>query len=104
MSTLLQFAGLGEVRLSAAPLHLATGMCDGVHLGHQSVIEAAVHSARRSGGQAGVLTFWPHPSALFRPDNPTRLMMPAAMKRAVLARLGINLVIEQNFSAEFAAV
>ena len=104
MSGLFQYAGLEQARLPAGPLHLAIGMFDGVHLGHQSVIEAAVHSARRSGGLAGVLTFWPHPSALFRPDNPTRLIMPVAMKRAVLARLGIDLVIEQKFSAEFAAV
>lgn len=101
---MLQFAGLEPARPPAGPLHLAIGMFDGVHLGHQSVIEAAVHSARRSGGPAGVLTFWPHPSALFRPDHPTRLMMPATMKRAVLARLGVDLVIEQEFSREFAAV
>ena len=104
MSALLQFAGLEQARLPAGPLHLAIGMFDGVHLGHQSVIEAAVHSARRSGGQAGVLTFWPHPSVLFRPAQPTPLLMPAAMKRTVLARLGVGLVIEQNFSAEFAAI
>ena len=104
MSALLQYAGLGQARLPAGPLHLAIGMFDGVHLGHQSVIEAAVHSARRSGGQAGVLTFWPHPSVLFRPAQPTPLLMPAAMKRTVLARLGVGVVIEQNFSAEFAAI
>ena len=104
MSALLQFTGLEQARLPAGPLHLAIGMFDGVHLGHQSVIEAAVHSARRSGGQAGVLTFWPHPSTLFRPDQPTPLLMPVAMKHAVLARLGVEVVIEQNFSAEFAAV
>ncbi|HWA24066.1 MAG TPA: riboflavin biosynthesis protein RibF [Lacunisphaera sp.] len=101
---MLQFAGLEQARLPAGPLHLAIGMFDGVHLGHQSVIETAVHSARRSAGPAGVLTFWPHPSVLFRPDNPTRLLMPMAMKRAVLARLGVDVVIEQNFSREFAAV
>jgi riboflavin kinase/FMN adenylyltransferase len=104
VSGVLQYAGLEQARLSAGPLHLAIGMFDGVHLGHQSVIEAAVHSARRSGGRAGVLTFWPHPSALFRPANPTRLLMPVEMKRQVLARLGVDLVIEQNFSTEFAAV
>lgn len=104
MKTLLQYAGLAQASLPAGPLHLAIGMFDGVHLGHQSVIEAAVHSARRSGGQAGVLTFWPHPSALFRPDQPTPMLMPAEMKRAVLTRLGVDLVIEQNFSPEFAAV
>lgn len=102
MSTLLQFAGLAAARPPAGPLHLAIGMFDGVHLGHQSVIESAIQSARRSGGQAGVLTFWPHPSALFRPENPTRLLMPPEMKRAVLGRLGIDFLIEQNFTREFA--
>ena len=104
MSALLQFDGLERTALPARPSHLAIGMFDGVHLGHKSVIESAIHSARRSGGLAGVLTFWPHPSALFRPGNPTRLLMPPAMKRAVLARLGIDFVIEQNFSREFASI
>jgi riboflavin kinase/FMN adenylyltransferase len=85
-------------------LHLAIGMFDGLHLGHQSVIEAALHSARRSGGLAGVLTFWPHPSALFRPENPTRLLMPPGMKQAVLGRMGVDFIIAQNFSREFAAI
>lgn len=104
MKALLQFDSLGRAALPATPLHLAIGMFDGVHLGHQSVIESALHSARRSSGLAGVLTFWPHPSTLFRPENPTRLLMPPEMKRAVLGRLGIDFLIEQNFSREFAAV
>ncbi len=104
MSPLAYFDDLARVALPARPLHLAIGMFDGVHLGHQSVIESAIHSARRSGGLAGVLTFWPHPSALFRPDQPTRLLMPRAMKRRVLANLGLDFVIEQNFSREFAAI
>jgi riboflavin kinase/FMN adenylyltransferase len=101
---MLQFEGLETVRLPARPLHLAVGMFDGVHLGHQSVIEAAIHSARRSGGLAGVLTFAPHPSVLLRPDNPTRLLMPPAMKRTVLARLGLDALIEQKFSREYASL
>ncbi len=104
MSGLLQFDRLEEITLPARPLHLAIGMFDGVHLGHQSVIDSAVHSARRSGGLAGVLTFWPHPSALFRPENPTALIMPMEMKRQVLGELGIDFVIEQNFSREFAGI
>jgi riboflavin kinase/FMN adenylyltransferase len=102
VSALLQFDDLGRAVLPPRPLHLAIGMFDGMHLGHKSVIESALHSARRSGGLAGVLTFWPHPSALFRPDHPTPLLMPREMKRAVLARLGIDFVIEQNFSPAFA--
>lgn len=104
MSQLLQFDRLEGATLPQRPLHLAIGMFDGVHLGHQSVIDSAVHSARRSGGLAGVLTFWPHPSALFRPDKPTLLLMPVEMKRRVLAELGIDFLIEQNFSREFAGI
>ena len=104
MNAPLQFESLERAVLPPRPLHLAIGMFDGLHLGHQSVIESALHSARRSGGLAGVLTFWPHPSALFRPENPTRLLMPPEMKRAVLGRLGIDFLIEQNFSREFAQI
>lgn len=104
MSALLQFDGLERAALPARPLHLAIGMFDGVHLGHQSVIDSAVHSARPSGGLAGVLTFWPHPSALFRPENATPLLMPVEMKRRVLGGLGLDFLIEQNFSREFARI
>jgi riboflavin kinase/FMN adenylyltransferase len=101
---LLQFDGLERAALPARPLHLAIGMFDGVHLGHQSVIESAIHSARRSGGLAGVLTFWPHPSVLFRPDRPVPQLLPPAVKRRVLGGLGIDFLVEQAFSREFAGI
>jgi len=99
-----QFAGLEAVQLPARPLHLAIGMFDGVHLGHQAVIESAVHSARRCGGLAGVLTFWPHPSALFRPAERTRMLMSPEMKARVLGRLGVDVIIAQPFTREFAKI
>ena len=100
----LQFEGLENVALPARPLHLAIGMFDGVHLGHRAVIEAAVQSARHSGGLGGVLTFWPHPSALFRPGSPTRLLQDSRTKTRVLLTLGVDAVITQPFTPEFAAV
>jgi riboflavin kinase/FMN adenylyltransferase len=104
VNAVAQFDGLERVRLPALPWHLAIGMFDGVHLGHQSVVEAAIHSARRCGGLAGVLTFWPHPSALFRPAERTRLIMAPPMKRRVLARLGVDFLVEQAFTRDFAAI
>ncbi|MDQ5978889.1 MAG: riboflavin kinase / adenylyltransferase [Verrucomicrobiota bacterium] len=101
---MLQCDGLEVAQLPPKPLHLAIGIFDGLHLGHQSVIEAAIHSAKRSGGLAGVLTFTPHPSVLLRPENPTRLIMPSAMKRVVLARLGADVLIEHPFTPDYAAV
>ncbi len=84
------------------PLHLAIGIFDGVHLGHQAVIEAAVQSARRSGGVAAVLTFSPHPSAVLRPDQRTRLLLPPPARAHVLRRLGVETIVVQAFTPEFA--
>jgi len=104
VNPLAQFSGLENAALPPAPLHLAIGMFDGVHLGHRAVIEAAVQSARRSGGTAAVLTFAPHPSTLFRPDQPTRLIMDSGMKARMLHRLGVEAMITQPFTPEFASV
>jgi riboflavin kinase/FMN adenylyltransferase len=99
-----QFHGLDGVQLPPQPLHLAIGMFDGVHLGHQAVIESAVHSAHRCGGLAGVLTFWPHPSRVFNPAKPVRMIMSPEMKFRVLLRLGVDAVIEQPFTLAFARI
>lgn len=103
MTAFRTIPGIGAAADLGGPLHLAIGMFDGVHLGHQSVIEAALHSAARTGGVAAVLSFWPHPSALFAPvERRTRLLMPPETKRRVLARLGVAALIEQPFTTEFA--
>lgn len=101
-----EFADLSvaAVALAGRPLHLAIGMFDGVHLGHRAVIEAAVSSARQSGGVAAVLTFWPHPSVLFRPENPTKLVMFGATKNRLLLALGVDAVVTQPFTPELARI
>ena len=99
-----QFDGLDRVALPALPLHVAIGMFDGVHLGHRVVIESAVQSARHSGGVSVVLTFSPHPSVLFRPDNPTRMILDLPSKVAKLGAIGIDAVVVQPFTRDFAAV
>lgn len=104
MNTPVQIEGLENAALPPQPLHLAIGMFDGVHLGHRAVVETAVHSARASGGVSGVLTFWPHPSTLFRPEKPTRLIQDAATKARMLVALGVDAVITQSFTRELAAV
>ncbi len=79
-------------------------MFDGVHRGHQAVISAAIHAARASGGQAGVLTFDPHPSRLFRPENATRLLQTLPEKLRRLAKLGVDFCVTHPFTPDFAAL
>ncbi|WPJ94063.1 riboflavin biosynthesis protein RibF [Coraliomargarita algicola] len=95
------FEALSELK---GELHLAIGVFDGVHLGHKAVIESAVFSARRSGGLCGVLTFDPHPSRLFRPEDPTRLIMPIETKTRMLHEVGVDCVIRKHFDHDFASI
>lgn len=99
-----RFESLDQVSLPEKPLHLAIGMFDGLHLGHQSVIDSAIRAARNSNSLAGVLTFWPHPSELFRSHDPTPQIMGPEMKEKVLAAREIDLIITQPFTREFASV
>jgi riboflavin kinase/FMN adenylyltransferase len=86
------------------PLQLAIGMFDGVHIGHRAVIETAIQSARRNGGIAAVLTFRPHPSRVLHARQPTRLIHDAATQAGLLAELGVDAVIVEPFTPEFARI
>jgi len=99
-----QFDGLDRVSLPQRPLHVAIGIFDGVHLGHRVVIESAVQSARTSGGVSAVLTFSPHPSVLFNPADPTRMILDLRAKVAKFGALGVEAVVVQPFTREFAAI
>lgn len=79
-------------------------MFDGVHLGHQAVIETATQLAQATQGINAVLTFWPHPSRLLRPENPVHMIMSPEIKVEVLRSHKVQYVIQQDFDAEFAAI
>ena len=81
---------------------LALGNFDGVHRGHQAVIRAAVDKAHAMNLSAHVLTFEPHPRALFQPNVAPFRLTPAADKERLLRALGIRHVIVQPFTKAFA--
>jgi riboflavin kinase/FMN adenylyltransferase len=85
------------------PLHLALGVFDGVHVGHQAVIARAVEAAAREGGLAGLLTFDPHPIRVIAPNKaPASLLETLDHKARVVADLGVQLFIPLHFDGEFA--
>lgn len=83
---------------------VAIGNFDGVHRGHQAVLERALEEAGRRRVPALALTFEPHPRKVFRPDAPLFVLTPPAMKAALLAELGFDAMVEQCFTREFAAL
>ena len=83
---------------------VAIGNFDGVHRGHQAVIDQAVSLAGETGGVPVVaLTFEPHPRSVFAPDNPVQRITPAPMKAAILAASGVTATLELTFDRVFAA-
>ncbi|WP_299938904.1 bifunctional riboflavin kinase/FAD synthetase [uncultured Nitratireductor sp.] len=83
---------------------VAIGNFDGVHRGHQSVLEPALEVAARENVPALVLTFEPHPRQVFRPDVPLFRLTPAPMKARLLGALGFDAVVEQAFDRAFSGL
>lgn len=80
---------------------VAIGNFDGVHRGHQAVLQRALDEARQRGVPALVLTFEPHPRTVFRPDMPLFVLTPPPVKARLLSDFGFDAVIEQDFTREF---
>jgi riboflavin kinase/FMN adenylyltransferase len=74
------------------PRHVAIGTFDGVHRGHQAVIDDA----------DTVLTFDPHPLEILHPAALPKLIMPFAVKRDVIEGLGVEELVVIPFDEEFA--
>lgn len=86
------------------PLHLAIGMFDGIHIGHQAVIESCLNTAANTGGKSGVLTFWPHPSKIIRPDKAVPQIMPLQSKLWTLKEKNLDYCLVQSFEKSFADI
>ena len=96
---------LEELPALGQALHLALGVFDGVHLGHQAVISQAVRAAEREGGLAGLLTFDPHPIRVIAPGKaPSSLLETLDHKARVVGGLGVQLLIPLHFDAAMAAM
>jgi riboflavin kinase / FMN adenylyltransferase len=86
------------------PSVLTLGNFDGVHLGHQAIIQRAVERAHALGVATVVLTFEPHPIAVLAPDRAPPIIQPLHDRLATLRALGVDAVVLQRFTRTFAAL
>ena len=81
---------------------LTIGTFDGVHLGHQKVLERLTNTAIENNLKSTVLTFFPHPRTILNPDKPLKLINSVKERTELLNRSKVdNLIIhpfDKNFS------
>lgn len=87
---------------SPKPTVITIGTFDGVHLGHQKIINKVVESARRENLLATIFTFFPHPRMIVQHDNSLKLIHTLSEKKEALKALGVDLLIVQPFNEDFA--
>jgi len=80
---------------------VAIGNFDGVHKGHQAVINEAGLIARDLGRPWAVLTFEPHPRKFFDPNQTPFRLTPFRAKTREIAALGVDILIVQRFNKAF---
>lgn len=90
-------------RRFAAPV-LTLGNFDGVHCGHRAILECVVAEARRLGSEAVAMTFEPHPLAVLRPERAPAVLTSLRDKLALIAAVGIDVLVLQHFTRAFAQI
>ncbi len=96
---------LDELATLRQDLHLAFGVFDGVHTGHQTVIRLAVQAAANLGGISGLVTFDPHPIRVIAPARaPRKLLATIDHKANIVRSLGLDLFVPLHFDLKMAAM
>jgi riboflavin kinase / FMN adenylyltransferase len=86
------------------PLALAIGNFDGMHLGHQALLQANIHAASRADKIAAVMTFEPHPREFFTPHAAPARLCNLREKLEFFEAAGIQKVFVCAFNKRFAAL
>src|SRR6185369_1744400 len=83
------------------PTVLTLGVFDGLHLGHQLIMQTVVERARELGAVPTVITFDPHPRAVLHPESAPPLLQTFDQKIEGFGVLGIEQTIVVHFTKEF---
>ncbi len=95
------FRSLADLPPSLGRTVLAIGNFDGVHRGHQAILQNVRSRAIEIGAKSVAVTFNPHPVRFLRPDQAPKLITPLPQKLDLLAATGIDATVVIPFTREF---
>ena len=79
---------------------VALGNFDGMHRGHQQLVDEVRRQARERAGTSVAMIFEPHPPRVLRPDKAPPLLMTLAQKLTAFERAGLDAVAIVRFTPE----
>lgn len=95
------YQGLTDFHPPKNPV-VTSGTFDGLHLGHQKILNRLQELAKSKGGETVILTYWPHPRLVLQPNNKSlRLLSTFSEKVGLLGAMGIDHLIILPFTEEF---
>ena len=93
-------SNLFEIKLSKSTI-ATIGTFDGIHIGHQKILNSLVRFAKENSLKSVVITFDPHPRKVINKKNSIELINTIEEKKEKIKTLGIDYLIVQKFDEKF---
>src|SRR5438876_6378022 len=93
--------GLESLKTPFCASSVAVGTFDGIHRGHQALIEAAVADARANDRESVVFTFDRHPAELIAPDRVPGYLTSPEQRVEIVQALGVDHLVIARFDDRF---
>jgi riboflavin kinase/FMN adenylyltransferase len=86
-------ARFGDSRRTA----VSVGTFDGLHIGHQKILQSVRERARASGHRTAVITFEPHPMHVLHPDRAPLMIQTLSQRLAGFEQMGLDAALVMRF-------
>lgn len=86
---------------STASTIVTIGTFDGVHIGHQKIINRLINSGTAEGLKSVILTFFPHPRMVLQKDSSIKLINTIEERSNILDNLGLDYLLIKKFTKTF---
>lgn len=83
------------------PIVFAIGFFDGLHKGHQEIINQAKKLAKNKSAEVGIITFSPHPLSVIFPEKKIKLLLSKQEKYKILKEYKLDLIVEIHPDIKF---
>ena len=101
---MLRFSKIKHLFDSYQGIVIALGTFDGVHIGHQSILQRARELAADIHGISMAFTFQEHPLSVIFPERAPKMIRNTESKEAIIEKLGVDILMNVPFTKNFAAI